>query len=161
MIGVKDPEFSERPIVYNCFEGEQYPKPEKIAFFPQIDLLQDIVEMQDTITIVPDPKVDLNMIEHSAEDGFMKLLNVEVVYGKAIKKGHRLMPQLTLAEVVSQLAPRYHTKKELCFYVCDEAEDCDDLTLYGYYAYRIAVYEPAWLSKDMLPDLSVDGLFSE
>lgn len=160
LIGVVDPKFSHRPIVCNYAEGSDYPKPEKIAFFPQIDLLQDIIEMQDTIDIVTDPKIDLAMVEHQFDDDFT-LLNVEVVYGKACKKAKRVVPQLTLAEVVSQLAPRYHSMHELAFYVCDPAEECGNLTRAGYHAYRVAVYKPAQLSEDELPDLSVDGIFSE
>ena len=157
LIGTIDKKFSNRPIVCHYPDGDNYPKLTSAVLFKQMDLMQDIVELQDTIDIVSDPKGALKMIEESAAG--LTLLNVETVYGKSLKKTGKFFPQLTLAEVVSQLAPRYGNKK-VCFYVCATPEDGGTLASYGYHAYRVAVYEAEGLPADKLPDLSIDGLFS-
>lgn len=161
LIGLVEAKAGSRPIVYNTREGSNYPNPAKIAFFPQIDLSQNIIDLQSAVDIVPDPKIDLCVIERPYDVSYA-LFNVEVVYGRAARKGrNKIVPSLTLAEVVSQLSNRYETGSDLLFYVSDAAEDCGNLTQAGYHAYRVAVYKAEYLSGDLIPEVSLDGYFSK
>ncbi len=146
LIGIIDKKQSKRPIVWSYpDDGELVPT--GFVLFKQIDLQQDIVELQDTIDIVGDPATALNII--SRPPAGLKRLGEEIVYGK---KGGKASPHLTLAEVVSQLSPRYE-KSKIGFYVCDEEES----VIPGYNAYKVAVYS---LNIDVAPEVSIDGLYS-
>ena len=148
LIGIIDKKQSKRPIVWNYpQDGEGYPAPTGFVMFKQIDLQQDLVELQDTIDIVSDPRSALNFINRPSTA--LKYLGEETVYGK---KGVKSASHLTLAEVVSQLAPRYDQPK-IGFYVCDEEESL----ITGYNAYKVAVYN---LTVDVTPEVSIDGLYS-
>lgn len=152
---VKD---NSRPIVYNYDEGSVYPKPEKFAFFPKIDLFQNIIELQDAIDVVPDLKTDLGIVEEPFDTETMELFSVNPVFGKSIKKGNKLVPHLTLGEVTSQLAGMFPLTRSMIFYVCDAAEECGKLTTHaGYHAYRVAVYSVSELSDGMYREISIDG----
>lgn len=162
LVGLSNNDPHTRPVVYNYESGSEYPKPEKLAFFPKIDLLQNIVEMQDAIEVVADLEEDLGMIEVPFSPETTKLFNVCVVYGKAIKKGQKLVPSLTLAEVTSQLALQHSSKSNLLFYVCDVAEEAGNLTTRaGYHAYRVAVYTTSDIPDELKPELSIDGCIVE
>lgn len=157
LIGVFDEKFSNRPIVYNNHTGSEYPTHDYLAFFKMMDFRQNLIELQDIIDVVPDPAFDLNMITRPCDE--MTLVSIEQVYGKAVNKGNQLVANLTLAEVLSQLAPRYSEDDTFFFYVCDAAECCDNLTHFGgYHAYRIAVFAPERVPNDVIPDLTADGL---
>ena len=158
IVGVVDGHFSSRPIVYNTHDGN-YPQPKKVAAFKLLDVRENIVELQDTVDIVSSIKYDLEMTIKDVND--LELVNIEQVYGRAWKKGHKLEPHLTLAEVISQLAPRYGGKDTFLFYVCDSAEDCGNLTdIAGYHAYRVAVYAPKHVSG-IQTDLTADNISAE
>ncbi len=160
LIGLWDKRFGSRPTVYNLHDGAEYPKHETIAFFPMIDLRQNLIEMQDVIDVVPDPEFELNMIIRPGDE--LNLVNVEQVFGKAVKKDGEFKPHLTLAEVISQLAPHYKTQGKYYFYVCDAAEDACNLTsIAGYHAYRVAVYVARMQPTGVEPDLTADGIPAE
>ena len=151
LIGLIDKHFGSRPTVYNLHDGAGYPKHETIAFFPMIDLRQNLIEMQDVIDVV--------IIRPGDE---LNLVNVEQVFGKAVKKDGEFKPHLTLAEVISQLAPHYKTQGKYYFYVCDAAEDACNLTsIAGYHAYRVAVYVARMQPTGVEPDLTADGIPAE
>lgn len=157
LIGLFDKRFGSRPIVYNMHDGAEYPKHETIAFFPMIDLRQNLIEMQDVIDVVPDPEFELNIIIRPG-DG-LNLVNIEQVFGKAVKRDSEFKPHLTLAEVISQLAPHYKTQGKYYFYVCDAAEDACNLTsIAGYHAYRVAIYVARMQPTGVEPDLTADGV---
>ena len=157
LIGLCDKRFNPRPIVYNFYDGAEYPKHEKIAFFPMIDLHQNLIEMQDVIDVVPDPEFKLNMVIRPGDE--LKLVDIERVFGKAVMKNDKLEPSLTLAEVLSQLAPNYKTKGKYYFYVCDSAKDACNLTsIAGYHAYRVAIYVARVQPTGVEPDLTADGI---
>lgn len=157
LIGLFDKSFGSRPTVYNLHDGAEYPKHETIAFFPMIDLRQNLIEMQDIIDAVSDPEFELNMIIRPGDE--LNLVNVEQVFGKAVKKDGEFVPHLTLAEVISQLAPHYKTQGKYYFYVCDAAEDACNLTsIAGYHSYRVAVYEARTQPTGVELDLTADGI---
>ena len=158
LVGIVESKPNARPVVYNHNEGSAYPTPAKLAFFKKLDLFQDIIELQDTIDVVTDPYVKLSMEDNGFDSKIMKLSDVYVVYGKAIKKSNQLVPHLTLAEVTSQLAFAHIALNERMFYVCDSAEECGNLTTHaGYHAYRVAVYEPSYFPARLLPEISIDS----
>lgn len=160
LIGLWDKRFGPRPIVYNLHDGAEYPKHETIAFFPMIDLRQNLIEMQDVIDVVSDPEFELNMVTRPGDE--FELISVEQVFGKAVMKNDELEPSLTLAEVISQLAPHYKTQEKYYFYVCDAAEDACNLTsIAGYHSYRVAVYEARTQPTGVEPDLTADGIPAE
>lgn len=157
LIGLFDKHFGSRPIVYNMHDGAEYPKHETIAFFPMIDLRQNLIEMQDVIDVVSDPEFELNMVIRPGDE--LNLVNVEQVFGKAVKKDGEFVPHLTLAEVIAQLASHYKTQGKYYFYVCDAAEDACNLTsIAGYHSYRVAVYEARTQPTGVDPDLTADGI---
>ena len=125
-----------------------------------IDLRQNLIEMQDVIDAVSDPEFELNMVTRPGDE--LKLMSVERVFGKAVKKDGEFVPHLTLAEVLSQLAPHCKTQEKYYFYVCDAAEDACNLTdIAGYHSYRVAVYVARMQPTGVEPDLTADGIPAE
>ncbi len=158
LIGNVESNPNTRPVVYNHNEGSTYPVPVKLAFFRKLDLFQDIIELQDTIDVVTDPYIKLEMENKVFDSKIMKLSGIYVVYGKALRKGNHLVPHLTLAEATSQLVFARIALDKIMFYVCDSAEECGNLTTHaGYHAYRIAVYEPSLFPTELIPEISIDS----
>ena len=160
LAGLIDKKISKRPIVFNM--DARRPSVEGVVLFPQLDLLQNIIELQDIIDIVPDPKRDLKYIQHEADTESLCLLEIETVYGKdLIKKqkrpGASFVPHLTMAEVISQISPRYSYGDDSLFFTVYGMDDvAEELAEAGYHAYRVAVFEPYWHNK-VVPELSIDG----
>lgn len=120
-----------RPTVFDVRKNDG-----NVCWFVDTDLSQDIITLQDEIDIAASKK---QLPRFLAIQSNLEVSFTTNVYGKGVMKGNTLVPQLTIAEVITQVGGN-EGHEMLAFNITSGAREDEFLTAFGYHSYEVTVY---------------------